>query len=98
MARRPQGEFLTVPETAAELGISESTVWRLLRSGALASVGRSGRRLVRRNAVAARTKKLRADALRPLDEAHPLWRLVGAARSGGSGPGSEDKHAVLAGE
>ena len=89
---------MAVPEAAAELHVSESTVWRLLRAGELASVVESGRRRILRSAIERRVRQRAAGTLQPLGPTHPLWRWVGAARSGGQGPGSEDKYGVLAGE
>lgn len=86
---------MDVPAVAAELEVSESTVWRLLRRGELESVVRGGRRLVLRRAVERRSRAKGTSSMRPLTPDHPLWRLVGAARSGGVGPGSEDKYAAL---
>jgi predicted DNA-binding transcriptional regulator AlpA len=87
-----------VPEVAKELHVSESTVWRLLRAGSLASVVEAGRRRVLRSAVERRVRARAASVVKPLTASHPLWRWVGSARSGGVGPGSEDKYGVLSGE
>lgn len=89
---------MAVPEAAAELQVSESTVWRLLRAGSLASVVEQGRRRVLRTAVERRAGARKGAGLKPLTPDHPLWKWVGSARSGGVGPGSEDKYGVLAGE
>jgi len=97
-ARRKKSETMAVTEAAAELRVSESTVWRLLRAGELSSVVESGRRRVLRSAVERRVHQRSAGSLQPLSSTHPLWRWVGAARSGGQGPGSEDKYGVLTGE
>ena len=96
--RRKQRETMAVTEAAAELRVSESTIWRLLRAGELASVVESGRRRVVRSAVERRVHRRPEGTLKPLTATHPLWRFVGAGRSGGRGPGSEDKYGVLAGE
>ncbi len=89
---------MDVPQAAAELHVSESTVWRLLRSGSLASVVEKGRRRVLRSGVERRARERKGAGPRALTPEHPLWKLVGSARSGGVGPGAEDKYGVLAGE
>jgi hypothetical protein len=33
--------------------------------------------------------------VQPFTESHPLFRLIGAGRSGGQAPGARDKHAIL---
>lgn len=98
MQRRKTASTMAVHEAAAELHVSESTIWRLLRAGSLASVVEHGRRRVLRSAVERRGRERVTTALRPLTTDHPLWKLVGSARSGGVGAGSEDKYGVLAGE
>ena len=91
--------FLNVEQTADALEVSESTVWRLLRSGELPSVRRSGRRVVSSTEVERRVRiKEPPLRLRPFTKDHPLWKLIGAYKSGGQGPGSRDKYAVLFGE
>lgn len=94
MARRV-ADTLDVPAAAAALEVSESTVWRLLRAGELESVVRRGRRLVLRSAVERRSRAARTAGPRALTPDHPLWRLVGSARSGGRAPGSSDKYGAL---
>jgi excisionase family DNA binding protein len=91
----PKTAFLSVQETADVLKVSESTVWRWLRHGELGSVQHSGRRLVSSRDVARRSRAL-SSKLRPLTKDHPMWKLIGAFKSGGAGPGSGDKHALLA--
>lgn len=89
-------DLLTVGEAGEFLGVSDSTVWRLIRRGALPSVRRKGRRLIPRSALAAEKGAKRGKAeIPPLTEDHPIFRLVGAGRSGGHGPGARDKHAIL---
>jgi excisionase family DNA binding protein len=90
-------ELLTVTEAAGELGVSPSTLWRMLRRGELASVRQSGRRLVPRSAVQKRVRAEPSATPTPLSSEHPLWRLVGAFKSGGKGAGSSDKYAALFG-
>jgi excisionase family DNA binding protein len=86
--------LLTVEETGRVLGVSPATVWRRIRTGELASVRRGGRRLVPRGALA----KAASRAVRGIPAftpGHPIFALVGAARSGGAEPGARDKHAIL---
>ena len=87
--------LLTIDEAIQALGVSRSTLWRRLQRGDLPSVRRGGRRLVRlttiRKAARAKTKS----DLSPFTENHPIFRLVGAGRSGGGAPGARDKHAIL---
>lgn len=85
----------TVPEAGAALGVSASTVWRLIRRGALPSVRRNGRRMIPREALATGTVGRRRAAPPPFTPDHPIFRLVGAGRSGGCAPGARDKHAIL---
>jgi len=89
-------ELISVEEAGRALGVSRSTVWRLIQRGELPSIRRGGRRLV--PADAARKKPRRrgsAGAIPPLTEDHPIFRLVGAGRGGGNAPGARDKHAIL---
>jgi excisionase family DNA binding protein len=86
--------LLTIEETGRVLGVSVATVWRRIRTGELASVRRRGRRLVPKGALARRMPTA-SRAVPRLTPDHPIFDLVGAARSGGSEPGARDKHAVL---
>jgi excisionase family DNA binding protein len=88
-------ELLSVDDAGLALGVSRSTVWRLIRRGELPSVRRAGRRFVPATAVRARTAGRRAKSLPEFTEAHPMFRLVGAGRGGGRAPGARDKHAIL---
>ncbi len=90
-------DTLTVAQTADALDVSLSTVWRLLRAGSLKSTTRSGRRLVYRREVERRTRTSAAKPA-PVNASHPFLRMLGAFRSGGRGPGSENKRAVLSAE
>lgn len=92
MTRRP--DSLTVGETAEVLNTSLSSVWRLLRAGELKSTQTGGRRWVDRRDVERRAR-LSAPRPEPLSKNHPFVRMVGAYKSGGAGPGSENKRAVL---
>ncbi|MFQ5666252.1 MAG: helix-turn-helix domain-containing protein [Candidatus Binatia bacterium] len=87
--------FVTVPEAGHVMGVSPSTIWRLIRRGELPSVRKKGRRLVPRRALSSRTRTRQTLSVPPFDERHPVFRLVGAGRSGGRAPGARDKHAIL---
>ena len=89
------GDMLTVEEAGRSLGVSRSTVWRLIQRGELPSVRRGGRRLVPATAVRTRTQRRRTAGLPALSHDHPIFRLVGAGRGGGRTPGARDKHAIL---
>lgn len=87
--------MITVEEAGHSLGVSRSTVWRLIQRGDLPSVRRHGRRLVPARAIQARVRRRRSAAVAPFDLNHPMFRLVGAGRGGGKTPGARDKHAIL---
>lgn len=88
--------LLTVDEAIRALGISRSTLWRRLRHGDLPSVRRGGRRLVRISAAQNADRRRAADRMiTPFTEDHPIFRLIGAGRSGGRLPGARDKHTIL---
>lgn len=89
-----RSKSLTVTEAAQALNTSLSTVWRLLKAGTLRSVQSGGRRWVDRRDVERRSRQ-RTPKPEPLTAAHPFVRMVGAYKSGGRGPGSEDKRAAL---
>jgi excisionase family DNA binding protein len=95
MIKAMPGNLLTIDEAIRALGVSRSTLWRRLRGGELPSVRRGGRRLVRlrtpRKTVLAKTM----NDIQPFTENHPMFRLIGAGRSGGQSPGARDKHAIL---
>lgn len=94
---RPMPQALiTVEEAGRALGVSRSTVWRLIQRGDIPSVRRGGRRLVPADAARKRPRRAAAAAaVPPLTEDHPIFRLVGAGRGGGNAPGARDKHAIL---
>jgi hypothetical protein len=46
-------------------------------------------------ALRSRTRRRQATDVPPFSEDHPIFRLVGAGRSGGAAPGARDKHAIL---
>ena len=89
------GEMITVEEAGRTLGVSRSTVWRLIQRGDLPSVRRGGRRLVPASAIHTRTRRRRTTDVPPFFHDHPMFRLVGAGRGGGRTPGARDKHAIL---
>ena len=95
MPRGSEAGLVNVPEAGRALGVSESTVWRMLRRGALPSVRRRGRRLIPRQALASRVERREEARVPPLAADHPIFRLVGAGKGGGRPPGARDKHAIL---
>jgi excisionase family DNA binding protein len=86
---------LSVEETGQTLGVSPSTVWRMIRRGDLASVRLRGRRLVLAQGLTSRPRRTARQEVPPLTRDHPIFRLVGAGRGGGARPGARDKHALL---
>jgi excisionase family DNA binding protein len=88
-------EMITVEEAGRSLGVSRSTVWRLIQRGDLPSVRRAGRRLVPARAIQAHTPRRRTSRVASFSDDHPIFRLVGAGRGGGRTPGARDKHAIL---
>ena len=86
--------LVTVDEAGRALGVSRSTVWRLIQRGELPSVRRGGRRLVRATAIRTRARR-DGSALPAFSPEHPIFRLIGAGRGGGKTPGARDKHAIL---
>ncbi len=89
------GEMITVEQAGRTLGLSRSTVWRLIQRGDLPSIRRGGRRLIPARAVQARMRRRRTAGIPPFSHDHPMFRLVGAGRGGGRMPGARDKHAIL---
>jgi len=89
------GEMITVEEAGRTLGVSRSTVWRLIQRGDLPSVRRGGRRLVPSTALRTRARRSSTAEIPPFSHDHPLFRLAGAGRGGGKAPGARDKHAIL---
>lgn len=89
-------ELISVEEAGRALGVSRSTVWRLIQRGELPSIRRGGRRLVPADAARKRPRRRASRAsVPPLTDDHPIFRLVGAGRGGGNAPGARDKHAIL---
>ena len=89
------GGLITVDEAGRALGVSRSTVWRLIQRGDLPSVRRRGRRLVPSAAIQKSPRRHRTGQLPPFSHDHPMFRLAGAGRGGGRTPGARDKHAIL---
>lgn len=89
------GALLSVEEAGHVLGVSRSTVWRLIQRGELPSVRRGGRRLVPMTALRTHTRRRHSTAIPAFSEDHPIFRLVGAGRGGRRTPGARDKHAIL---
>jgi excisionase family DNA binding protein len=87
--------LITVEAAGRALGVSRSTVWRLIQRGEVPSIRRGGRRLVPADATSRRTRRPRAADVPALTDDHPIFRLVGAGRGGGNAPGARDKHGIL---
>ena len=86
---------MTIDEAGHVLGVSRSTVCRLIQRGDLASVRRAGRRLVPLTALRTWTRRLHSTRIPAFSDDHPIFRLVGAGHGGGKMPGALDKHAIL---
>ena len=86
--------FVSVSEAGTTLGVSESTIWRMIRRGAVQSILKGGRRLVALKDIDDARRPRKVDTIPPLTPDHPIFRLVGAGRSGGVLPGARDKHAI----
>jgi excisionase family DNA binding protein len=86
---------MTVVEAGRALGVSTSTVWRMIRRGDLASLRHGGRRLVLEQALSTGARRRRGGEVPPFTREHPMFRLVGAGHGGGHAPGARDKHAIL---
>ena len=86
---------VSVEEAGQALGVSPSTVWRMIRRGDLPSVRHRGRRLVLVHGLTSRARRGARQEILPLTRDHPIFRLVGAGRGGGGSPGARDKHALL---
>jgi excisionase family DNA binding protein len=88
-------QFVDVSEAGRSLGVSISTVWRMIRRGELPSIQKKGRRLVPTDSLVPAVKAKQQEKVPPLDRDHPIFRLVGAGKSGGRKPGARNKHAIL---
>ena len=97
MARR-RDELVSVTEAARQLGVSLSTVWRRIRRGELPSVRVHGRRLIPRADLYAPGAGTELARIPPFTRDNPIFSMIGIGNSGGQGPGSEDKYAILAAE
>lgn len=86
---------ISVEDAGVALGVSPSTVWRMIRRGELTSVRHRGRRLVLAEGLSRRVRSKARSPIPPLTRDHPIFRLVGAGRGGGGRPGARDKHALL---
>lgn len=86
---------MSVPDAGHLLGVSRSTIWRMIRRGDLPSIRQGGRRLVLADALRASSTRTLKNSVPPLSKDHPIFRLIGAGRSGGNPPGASDKHAIL---
>ena len=87
--------LLTIEEAVRALGVSRSTLWRRLQHGDIPSVRRGGRRLVPLTAIRKAASVRAAAEIQPFTDSHPIFRLIGAGRSGGRPPGAREKHAIL---
>lgn len=87
--------LMTVDEAGRTLGVSRSTVWRLIQRGQLPSVRRGGRRLVHAGALRKVATRGPVADIPAFSDDHPIFRLVGAGRGGGAAPGARNKHSIL---
>jgi excisionase family DNA binding protein len=85
---------ISIAEAGRNLGVSPSTIWRMIRRGDLPSVRHRGRRLVLKHALKAPSSRVRGREVSPFTRDHPIFRLVGAGHGGGHAPGARDKHAL----
>ncbi|HKA91248.1 MAG TPA: helix-turn-helix domain-containing protein [Haliangiales bacterium] len=90
-----ESSLVTVEAAGKLLGVSSSTVWRMIRRGTLPSVRERGRRLVPTRALEKRALARQSDRIPPLLPDAPIFRLVGAGHGGGGPPGARDKHALI---
>ena len=86
---------MSVAEAGRTLGVSVSTIWRMIRRGDLPSLRHRGRRLVLTQALTARTASAQGGEIPPFTHDHPIFRLIGAGRGGGHAPGARDKHTLV---
>lgn len=90
-------KLLSVEEAGRALGVSRSTVWRMIKRGQLPSVRHHGRRQIPSSATRREREISRLEDLPPFTRDNPFFKLMGAFHSDGSGPGSSDKYAALFG-
>jgi excisionase family DNA binding protein len=95
MSQYEESLLLSVEEAGGVLGISRSTVWRLIRRGSIRSIRKGGRRLIPKEALVVGRGSRAIHEIPPFTQDHPIFRLVGAGRSGGNQPGARDKHAIV---
>ena len=86
---------VSVEDAGRALGVSVSTIWRMIRRGELPSIRQGGRRRVPAAALRRRPARIRGRDVPPLTPDHPIFRLVGAGHGGRHGPGARDKHAIV---
>ena len=85
--------LVSIEAAGRALGVSRSTIWRMIKRGTLTSVRQGGRRLVR--VSAAYRERSGSGPILPFTLAHPMFRLAGAGRGGGQKPGARDAHAIF---
>jgi excisionase family DNA binding protein len=90
-----ESSAVSVADAGHLLGVSRSTIWRMIRRGDLPSIRQGGRRLVLADALRASSTRTLKNSVPPLSKDHPIFRLAGAGRSGRNPPGASDKHAIL---
>jgi len=95
MSKHSDTSFLSVVDASRALGVSLSTVWRLLRRGDLPSLRKGGRRFIPKKSLVRGARRRQNQDVPPLTRDHPIFRLAGAGRGGGNAPGARDKHGVL---
>lgn len=95
MRQDPDHPLLSVEQAGGAMGVSRSTVWRLIRRGSIRSIKKGGRRLIPRQALLNRGTQHVKREIPPLTREHSIFQFVGAGRSGGRAPGARDKHAIL---
>ncbi len=83
-------EMITFDEAGRVVGVSRSTVWRLIQR-----LRRRGRRWIVSAAIRTRGRRNPSAQIPPFSHEHPMFGLVGAGRGGGAKPGARDKHAIL---
>lgn len=86
---------VSVVQAGQALGVSVSTVWRMIRRGDLPSVRHRGRRLVPERSLSSRIARPRRAQVPPFTKNHPIFRLIGAGHGGGHEPGARDKHDLI---